>query len=392
MEQSRRPASAQWYHETQLSAHNAVPLEPEAAEAIDVFWLGMSEQIDAALANTLAPHRPVFCHSRLCYRLLFPQRLQISRCVTLSLYERLSAALAAAQAAGVQRLCSHYAARLAPLDSPDASRASNIRQTLITQYARQLAGQPMLIAAAASAQLIEAGLSQQDIVTFAHIVGFISYQARIVAGVAALSGRPAAAQPDFTSFEDAAAAPAMAGIRWFPHPSLQPPENLPPPAVLAPEARIRPLYYPLLNHDSRVLEQWHAIGHLIRQRSALPAELMELIPLVVARINGCAFRAVLHRQRYEQLTQDGRLTALLCCGIHRVLEELSPDTPVYGVINAVAELTRTPEKIRQTRLLPLRVSGYNRAAQFEIILLCALLVWENRLMQMLGETAAAGGK
>lgn len=63
---------------------------------------------------------------------------------TFSAYERMSTALTAAQVFGVQRLCRYYAARLAPLPGPDASRESNQRLAQITQYARQLAGSPPL--------------------------------------------------------------------------------------------------------------------------------------------------------------------------------------------------------------------------------------------------------
>jgi uncharacterized protein YciW len=53
--------------------------------------------------------------------------------------------LTVAQACGVQRLCNHYAALLAPLPGPDSSRESNRRLAQITQYARQLASSPDVI-------------------------------------------------------------------------------------------------------------------------------------------------------------------------------------------------------------------------------------------------------
>ena len=83
--------------------------------------------------------------------------MSLSRYVTLSPYDRLSTALTVAQVTGVQSLCSHYAARLAPLHSPDASRESNIRLAQITQYARQLASQPTLICRRALQQLATSG-------------------------------------------------------------------------------------------------------------------------------------------------------------------------------------------------------------------------------------------
>jgi uncharacterized protein YciW len=68
---------------------------------------------------------------------LFPASVAVNRLQTFSAYDRLSTALTVAQVYGVQRLCNHYAARLAPLPGPD-SRESNRRLAQITQYARQL--------------------------------------------------------------------------------------------------------------------------------------------------------------------------------------------------------------------------------------------------------------
>jgi uncharacterized protein YciW len=105
----------------------------------------------------------------------------VNRLHTLSAYDRLSTALTVAQACGVQRLCNHYAARLAPLPGPDSSRESNRRLAQITQYARQLASSPDVIDDKARNQLDEVGLSTYDIVVINQIIGFIGFQARVVA-------------------------------------------------------------------------------------------------------------------------------------------------------------------------------------------------------------------
>ncbi|VDZ62888.1 Uncharacterized protein conserved in bacteria [Serratia odorifera] len=202
MEALRRPHHNQWYHETQSSVRGDSPLQPQAAGVRDRFLLGLGEFADAALNNALIARAPVFSASLDSCRVLFPERVTLSRYVTLSPYDRLCTALTVAQVTGVQALCSHYAARLAPLDSPDASRESNIRLAQITQYARQLATHPTLICHKAVQQLSEVGLSTADIISFTQIIGFVSYQARVVAGVAALAGRPTALVPGFPSIND----------------------------------------------------------------------------------------------------------------------------------------------------------------------------------------------
>lgn len=61
----------------------------------------------------------------------------------------------------------------------------------------------MLICHKALQQLGNVGLSPVDIVTFSQIIGFVSYQARVVAGVAAMAGRPTVSVPSFPYSADA---------------------------------------------------------------------------------------------------------------------------------------------------------------------------------------------
>ncbi|KAG1716935.1 hypothetical protein ID866_158 [Astraeus odoratus] len=153
MEQRRFSGKGHWYHETQ-SNHaqpDVLPLVPEAANVDDRFLLDLAlpDEIVAACTGWLAPARSL-CHQ------LFPLSLPVNRLRTLSAYDRLSTALTVAQACGVQRLCNHYAALLAPLPGPDSSRESNRRLAQITQYARQLASSPDVIDDKARNQLDEA--------------------------------------------------------------------------------------------------------------------------------------------------------------------------------------------------------------------------------------------
>jgi len=191
MEQRRFTGNNHWYHETQTSLPaQRAPLVPEAATIEDRFLLGLAQQVEGDLIPTLQQVQPALLASRDLYQILFPKELATSLTHTLTLYDRLSSALTVAQVTGVQRLCNHYAARLNPLPGPDSSRESNRRLTQITEYARQLASQPTLIDAAAVQHLDDVGLSASDIVTLSQIIGFVSYQARVVAGIHALMALP----------------------------------------------------------------------------------------------------------------------------------------------------------------------------------------------------------
>lgn len=142
MEQCRKAGKSHWYHETQSTMSSQAPLSlmPEAAYVNDRFLL------DLAVAETaLTPFESWLKPARQLADVLFPRTVLNDRLHTFSAYERMSTALTAAQVFGVQRLCRYYAARLAPLPGPDASRESNQRLAQITQYARQLAGSPSVI-------------------------------------------------------------------------------------------------------------------------------------------------------------------------------------------------------------------------------------------------------
>ncbi|ECV9187794.1 CMD domain-containing protein, partial [Salmonella enterica subsp. enterica] len=178
MEQCRKAGKSHWYHETQSTMSSQPPLSlmPEAAYVNDRFLLDLTVSETA-----LTPFESWLKPARQLADVLFPRTVLNDRLHTFSAYERMSTALTAAQVFGVQRLCRYYAARLAPLPGPDASRESNQRLAQITQYARQLAGSPSVINTRAREQLAEVGLTARDTVLINQIIGFIGFQARVAA-------------------------------------------------------------------------------------------------------------------------------------------------------------------------------------------------------------------
>ncbi|HDJ2756646.1 TPA: CMD domain-containing protein, partial [Salmonella bongori] len=192
MEQRQQAGKSHWYHETQssLSSQTVSPLIPEAASVNDRFLLDL-----AVSEIALSPFQSWLLPARQLADILFPHAVINDRLHTFSVYERMSTALTAAQVFGVQRLCRYYAARLAPLPGPDASRESNQRLAQITQYARQLAGSPSVITTQAREQLEEVGLTARDIILINQIIGFIGFQARIAAIFQAFCRQPVRRMP-----------------------------------------------------------------------------------------------------------------------------------------------------------------------------------------------------
>lgn len=399
MEQQRKAAHSGWYHETQSSQQGHLPLDPHAALAQDRFLLGQDAQLDPTLRSLIHERQGLLNASRACYDVLFPDSLKVSRTETLSLYDRLSSALTVAQVSGVQPLCSHYAARLAPLSSPDASRESNIRQTHITQFARLLATQPTLITPPMLSQLNDVGLSTQDIVTFTQLIGFVSYQARVLAILNGLRGRAAAVLPGFPSPEGCEQKGySLAMLQW----SSRLPEVAPESAsqhqqdvldLIAPDARSSS-FYTLLVHNADALSEFSAVFNNIMQAGERPkAACRELAAVATSELNGCLYCAGIHGRLYLEAEGRAELIEQLFEATYRddvvdAVSQKQAGSAEAALLESVIALTRTPERFDARLLHGLSDAGYTATQSLDILLTAALFSWSNRLIQTLGDTVS----
>ncbi|MGD8105951.1 CMD domain-containing protein [Pantoea sp. FN0302] len=376
MEPRRYSGNSHWYHETQASARaeQTPPLYPEAADIEDRFLLGL-QQHASILTPLFHTFRPVLQAGQALSHQLFPDDLTPTLTHTLTLYDRLAIALTAAQVTGIQRLCNHYAARLNPLPGPDSSRESNNRLTQLTQYARQLASQPAVIDTAALQRLDDVGLSTPDIISLSQTVGFVSYQARVVAGLQALLGMPVCWLPGLNECIDAS---------W--HDFSSPKEyrlRLPPlerryaseqqlAAIEAAQAlpELTHMVW-LAAHDAGTLHAWS------RLQSSLPSATQEeaLAQAVAARINGSA----LCFERYQ-----GRFLSELQRGIDDALTASRREPLPHAVIQLAAQLTRAPDRLSAAHLQTLLAQGITHQQLFCLMQRVALANWNNRLLQALG--------
>lgn len=331
MEQRRFSGKGHWYHETQSnhSQTDVLPLVPEAANVDDRFLLDLAlpEEIVTHCESWLAPARAL-CHQ------LFPLDVPVNRLRTLSAYDRLSTALTVAQACGVQRLCNHYAALLAPLPGPDSSRESNRRLAQITQYARQLASSPDVIDDKAQQQLDEVGLTTYDIVLINQIIGFIGFQARVVAAFQALLGQP---------------------VRWLPGHHIQP--------------------HALIASSSQDGQQWQAIIPDVELRYATPQQLESLA-------------------RWQAEPELQLLTPTLC---HEpVLLDLIGEIMLSGIrepisspslASATGLLSQSPDRFSAAQFTPLTDEGIPPAQAINLLTWSAFCGWLERLKIALGKAA-----
>lgn len=379
MEQRRVNGKNHWYHETQstICPVDVLPLVPEAAHVEDRFLLDLTlpRELLEAHARWLTP-------ARWLADALFPASVTVNRLQTFSAYDRLSTALTVAQVYGVQRLCNHYAARLAPLPGPDSSRESNRRLAQITQYARQLASSPSLINALARSQLDEVGLTSRDIILINQIIGFVSFQARAIAAFHAALGYPVRWIPGMPQQEDAPEAlfvaresdwqPGLddADLRyadderqslianWRKHPGL---------------SELAPL---LAAQEPPLALQEQLLTHL-SDRQPFAAQ----VALIAARINGSISCFNAWASRCPDLVD---LTDALRGNESGVQPWGDNPSMERQLLQSVQLLTRAPDRFSAAQLTPLTDYGLSRSAAIDLLAWCGLCGWMNRLKIALG--------
>ncbi|RYF24815.1 MAG: carboxymuconolactone decarboxylase, partial [Comamonadaceae bacterium] len=246
--------------------------------------------------------------------------------------ERLAVAHDIAHVSGLPALAAHYrsalqalAAPLAPalrtlVETPDAAAAAeqmaDTRLQAIVHFARTLATRPAQSDQAALLALPAAGLSVPDTVLLAQLIGFVTYQLRVVAGVAALAQlQDSAGAAAGTAQADAAAAPfvhpanlpapgeplrlngytseTLGWKAWLPvlDPTAATPEQNEVLDLSHPKARTSDFYL-LLAHQPRVLsERSQAFNAIMYAPGGLSRAEREVASTVVSRVNGCVYCA-----------------------------------------------------------------------------------------------------
>ncbi|TGB94806.1 CMD domain-containing protein [Escherichia sp. E2748] len=374
MEQRHSSGKSHWYHEIQSSTseHNVLPLVPEAAKVNDPFLLDVILE-----EQTLAPFQSWLAPARALAGTLFPDQLAVTRLQTFTAYERLSTALTVAQVCGVQRLCNYYSARLTPLPGPDSSRESNHRLAQITQYARQLAFSPSIIDGRSREHLKDVGLTAWDCVFITQIIGFVGFQARVIASLQAYLEQP---------------------VRWLPGLEMQ---NYADASLFANEStRWRTCYAveksceDAVNSSSVELSQ---LTEILNLHPALLSRLEELFAstlvsaktnhqlatLLTARINGSA--ACFASQTYSTAEYKEAIL-ILRQGENEINRWADSHCVERATVQAIQWLTRAPDRFSAAQFSPLLEHEISSTQVINLLVWSGLCGWINRLKIALGET------
>jgi uncharacterized peroxidase-related enzyme len=332
-----------------------------------------------------------------CDELIFSPTLAAG----LSLHERLQAAQAAAQAAELAPLATHYHHRLEALAVPAQASA---RLQAILDFSRSVSLRPLSADRLALRRLQDQGLTVPDIVLLAQLVGYVAYQLRLIAGLRVLD----ALEPESIG----SACPAQAPSEAFVHPA-----HLPPPGTVLniagytnasldwqawlpvvdlqqtspsqqavldnshPKARSSD-FYRLLAHQPEVLAQRSsAFNAIMYAPGGLARAERELATAAVSRANGCVYCLSVHAQRFEQLSKRNDVIAQLFAE-----PGSAGSTPrERALIQFALALTERPAALRDADLLGLRAAGLSDLELLDALHASALFAWANRLMLNLGE-------
>lgn len=327
--------------------------------------------------------------------------------------ERLVLAAEQARVSGVAALETDYRARAEALGAainPElrtvldraGAQTGNARMDAMLHFVRTLALNPAESDQAALLAIPAAGLSLNDTVLLAQLIGFVAYQARLLVGVKAMSDLGGVA--DAPAAEPVAAAP-------FVHPA-----NLPPPGeplrrngftsetldwkawlevlnpdtatpeqqhvleVSHPKAKSMDFYLLLTRQPQVLLERSQAFNAIMYAPGGLSRAEREVAATAVSRSNGCVYCASVHAQRFEQLAKRNDVMA-------QMFDD--PDTAgtnarERAIIQASLVLTRAPGSFGAENLQPLRDASLSDLEILDMLHSAALFGWANRLMLNLG--------
>lgn len=328
--------------------------------------------------------------------------------------ERLVLASEQARVSGVNVLQAVYRARALTLDTaaitPElrtilnqpGAQTGNARMDAMLHFVRTLALNPAESDQAALLAIPAAGLSLNDTVLLAQLIGFVSYQARLLVGVQAMNDMggvaeaPAAQPADAAPFVHPANLPppgeplrrngftseVLGWKAWLEvlNPETATPEQQHVLEVSHPKAKTMDFYLVLARQPQVLLERSQAFNAIMYAPGGLSRAEREVAATAVSRSNGCVYCASVHAQRFEQLAKRNDVMAQLFD---------DPDTAgtnarERAIIQASLALTRAPGSFGKQNLQPLRDAGLNDLEILDMLHSAALFGWANRLMLNLG--------
>jgi len=155
---------------------------------------------------------------------------------------------------------------------------------------------------------------------------------------------------------------------------------------ITPSNRAVGAYSLVLAHDPGSLAERSPLYNAIMFGArGLPRADRELGAVATSLVNGCSYCASVHAKRFVELTKQPEIIAR----IYADGTDAALDPRRKAVVEFSAKLTRDPAAIEARDAAPLRAQGLTDGEILDLVHAVAMFAWANRLMQSLGEPAAA---
>lgn len=307
--------------------------------------------------------------------------------------ERYATALRVAVLHAHQPLVEHFRARLAGAGAGGVaaadveaglSEALPPRTAAILAHAELLALRPAAATPDDHERLRAAGLDTAGIVTVSQLVSFVSFQARVLTGLALLAGVGRGVPGGSAGQVPVPEMPFTQGqVGWEPWlPPLDLADATDEQRAALPGFRADMPYFRLLALDPAVLVARTATDNgIFYTRGGAPRAERELAATTASRLNGCVFCASVHSRfaaHFGKRPED--VQRLLDEGIGADLG----DERWNAVANLAAKLSWTPSAAEPSDVARLRAAGLAEPEILDIIQATAFFAWANRLMLTLG--------
>ncbi|GAA2328370.1 alkylhydroperoxidase domain protein [Streptomyces cuspidosporus] len=335
-------------------------------------------------------------HTQGSYDALFPPAAPAG---SVTPTERFAAALRVAELHGDQALAEHYTGQLLAAGGatkelvtavkdlrplPPATEPLPDRLRAVLAHADLLVLRPAAATPADLDALAKAGLGAAEIITVSQLIAYVSFQVRLLAGLALIRGdeRPAPG-PARGPLDAPRTGFTQEQLGWTPW--LEPvavEEVTDEQRAVLPGQRLQSPYFRLLALDPAVLGERTATDNgIFYTRGGLPRQERELAATVTSRVNGCVFCASVHSRFASQLSKRDQ-------DVQRLLDE-GVDTPLDGrwraITDLAAALTTTPPTADRTHIAALRELGLEDLDILDAVQAAAFFAWANRLMLTLGD-------
>jgi len=268
-------------------------------------------------------------------------------------------------------------------------------------HARTLTLHPVAAQVADLQRLLDAGWSEDDIVTLSQLTVFISFQSRLLRGYRLLAGR----EVDIAPAQEATAgqwhtqertltgkrAPVaftQAELDWEPWIAAKALSdfNAGEQATLARFGHSESDYFRLLGRNLPLLEQRTLTDKgIFYTASGLSRAERELAAAVASKVNGCIYCASVHARKASQLSKQPEAVQHLL-DIAPGGDLTQGQSPRWqAVIRFAARLSSTPAQANAQDVAQLRDQGLNTLEILDLVQSAAFFAWANRLMLTLGE-------